>query len=299
MTTTAQTLVDICQNRYLRGGGQPQKNKLASNYTAGSGTLALSYDLRGIQAGATVNVGLNEFYVWSVDTSAKTAVVDAGQNGSTDTSATAGTVVKVKQGYSDFEVFTAINEELASLSSPFGGLYAVGSVALTYTSSRVGYDLIGVTDIGQIIEVRYAEPDSFGRNPRIPISGVRLERNNPIIDYASTYSLKILEGGYPGRAVTVLYKTGFTSFAAVTDNATVSGLPVTAYDLPPMGAALRMLVGREIRRNDITSQGDTRRAEEVGPGSAAASWRGLAALRQTRINEEVAKLAAQYPVRTF
>jgi hypothetical protein len=297
--TTAADLIATTQKRYLRGGAQPQKNKLAANYTAGSSSLTFTYDLRGIQAGATLSIGLNVFYVWSVDTTTKTAVVDGGQDGSTDANALAGATVYVNAGYSDFEVFTALNEDIASLSAPSNGLFKVGTVQFTFSSASVGYDLAGVTDLQQILEVRYAEPDSYGRTPRLDTKDYRLERNTTVGEYSSTFSLKLLRGGYPGRTVTVLYRTGFTQLAATTDNLTVTGLPTTAYDLPPMGAALRLLVGREIRRNDITSQGDTRRAEEVGPGAEAASWRGLAGMRAQRINEEVSKLQAQYPARTF
>ena len=297
--TTAADLIAVTQKRYLRGGSQPQKNKLSANYTAGSGTLSLSYDLRSIQAGATLSVGLNVFYVWSVDTANKIAVVDGGQDGSTDVNATAGATVYVNSGYSDYEVFTAINEDITSLSAPANGLFKVGTVQFAYSAASVGYDLTGVTDIQQILEVRYAEPDNFGRTPRLANGDFRLERNTTVGEYSSTYSLKLLRGGYPGRTITVLYRSGFTPFAATTDNLTVTGLPTSAFDLPPMGAALRLLVGREIRRNDITSQGDTRRAEEVGPGAEAASMRNLAGLRAQRINEEVSKLNAQYPAGTF
>ena len=64
-----------------------------------------------------------------------------------------------------------------------------------------------------------------------------------------------------------------------------------------MGVQLRAMVGREIKRNFTESQGDTRRADEVGPGAIQASWRGLAALRAQRIEAEQARLSQQYPQR--
>lgn len=299
MATLASDLVQQTKDRYLNAGAVEPRNKLAANYTAGSGSLSFAYDLKGIQAGATLSVGLNVFYVWAVDSTGKTATVDGGQNGSVDANATSGAVVLVNPRWTDFHIFTAINEDLVDLSAPAVGLYQIKTVPLVYNAAAVGYDLTGVTDITQILEIRFDEPDQYKRTPRLETGDYRLERNNATTDYASTFSLKLLRGGSPGRNVNVLYKAPFTALATLTSNATTTGLGVTAYDLPPMGAAMRLLVGREIRRNDITSQGDTRRSEEVTAGSVGASWRGLAAMRQQRINAEVSRLETAYPTRTF
>jgi hypothetical protein len=297
MVTTAQTLVDLTRNRYLLSGANEQRNKLTANYSPGGTTLAFQYDLRGIVAGCTLGIGQNVFYVWSVDGPSKTATVQGGYRGATDVLANSGDIVTVNPRWSDFEIFQALNEELVALSAPGVGLYQMKQSEFAYNSSRVGFDLAGVTDVQQIHSVRYAESDSFQRTPSIPNSMYRLERNYLTSENSSTVSLKLFQGAQPGRNITVLYKAPFLPFAALTDNVTVTGLPSSAYDLPPLGAALRLGVGREVRRNDTTVQGDTRRAEEVGPGSSAASWRGIAALRQQRINEEVSALTARYPDR--
>lgn len=295
--STAADLVQILKNRYLLSGANEQRNRLSANYTVGQTTLALQYDLQGIQAGSTLNVGLNTFYVWEVQSAAKTATVSGGMKGATDVSANAGDIVTVAPAWSDYEMFTALNEELASLSSPMVGLFQMAQTEFTYNPSRVGYDLPGITDITDIYEVRYTEPNQYLRTPRLNTGDFRLERGYLSSENSSTFSLKLLRGAPPGQTITVLYRAPFTPFNNLSSTLDSTGLPDTATDLPPLGAALRLGVGREVRRNQLSSQTDTRRADEVPAGAAAASWRGIAALRQQRISEEVARLTAAYPAR--
>jgi hypothetical protein len=179
------------------------------------------------------------------------------------------------------------------------GLYQVKTLALVYNASLVGYDLPGVTDVTQIIEVRYDEPNQYKRTPRLDTSDYVLERKNSTTDYSSTFSLKLRQGGWPGRNVNVLFKAPFTPYVAITDDVLSSGLSASMTDLPPMGAALRLGVGQEVRRNQTQSQGDTRRAEEVPAGAVGASWRGIAALRMQRIQSEASRLSTAYPDRLW
>lgn len=294
--TTAQTMVDQARERYLVGGSNEARNTLAANYTAGGTTLAFTYPTGGIVANSTISIGLEVFYVLSVDSSQQTAMVLGGQRGSTAINHNIGEVVVVNPRYTDFAIFTAINEELASMDSP--GFFAVKQTELVYNSNRVGYDLPGLTSaaLTDILEVRYDDNQPYSRTPRLSRNDWRLERNYLASENTSTMSLKLTRGGYPGRNVTVLYKTGFSPFTALADNATVTGLPTSAYDLPPMGAALRLGVGREIRRNDIAAQGDTRRAEEVPPGATGGSWRGLQQMYAQRMQSEIYRLQQAYPV---
>ena len=54
-----------------------------------------------------------------------------------------------------------------------------------------------------------------------------------------------------------------------------TGLHLEAYDLPALGAALRLMSSRPIRREFLDEQGSSRSAEEVPPGAISASMRDL------------------------
>ena len=67
--------------------------------------------------------------------------------------------------------------------------------------------------------------------------------------------------------------------------------------LEGVGAQIRLMAGREVKRNFTESQGDTRRAEEVPAGAVGNSITNLLRLRRDRIQAEAARLARQYPLR--
>jgi hypothetical protein len=93
----------------------------------------------------------------------------------------------------------------------------------------------------------------------------------------------------------VTYKSMFTPFTNLNDDATlVAGLSSTMYDLPPLGAMVALVAPREVKRNQIDSAPDDRRATEVPPGSVMNSVRGVMNLRAQRINAEASRLQQLY-----
>lgn len=295
--TTAQDLISETK-RHLQSFQREPMNKLSAAVVAGSTSLSFSYDTTAIQAGAHLQIGLELVYVWSVDTATKTAVVERAQLGSTATAHAAGAVVTVNPKFPDFAIFKAINDELADLSSPMNGLYAVRALDLSATSNSSGYDLAGATDLMEILDVRQKHPG----NPRTwsPVTNFELHRNTSTTDFPSGLGLTLHEGVWPGRPIRVLYRASFSPLTALTsDVEVVSGLPASAHDIPPMGAAVRMVAPREIKRNFTESQGEPRRAQEVPPGAVGNSMRLVAGQRQNRITAEAAKLAMSWPDRGF
>ncbi len=112
---------------------------------------------------------------------------------------------------------------------------------------------------------------------------------------ADTPSGVKLRGPSPGIEY-ITFGCLFNPLSTTTDQTvtTTTGLEATALDLPPLGAALVLMSDREASRNQISAQGDTRRAEEVPPGSNAAMMASLARLRQNRIMAESGRLLERY-----
>lgn len=296
---SGQDLINLTRSRYLLSGAAARRNMLSAainpSIPAGTtGTISLQFAATGIAPGQLIGIDLELFTVWAVNGS--TITVSGGQDGTLATTHLQGALVYLSPTFSDWQIWQALNEEILALGAPATGLFQVKQTEFAFSATLVGYDLPGVSDITDVLEVRYDDNLPYQRTPRIDRSEWRLERNYLASEDSSGVSLKLYRGGYPGRNVTVIYRTGFTALTAPTDDLiAVSGLPATAADIPPLGAALRVGVGREVRRNDITSQGDTRRAEEVPPAAVGNSYAGLRALRQQRIVEEASRLAARYP----
>ena len=285
----------ISQTRsYLMSGYAENRNKLAVAYTAGNGTLTFSYALEGIRAGARLCIGLNTFYVWSI--SGQTAVVSGGEDSSTDANAPIGSLVRVAPRFTDSEIWDQLGNDLGDLSSPSNGLFGINSVDLTYNATINGYDLGPISDqILSVYEVKYLTPGPQLDNPRITTNGFRLNRNAINTQFPSGISLQLFQPAMPGYNVRVVYRSVFTMPSTVFANVSSTNLLPSAYDLPPLGAAIRLMEGREIKRSFTEGQGDTRRAGEVAPGAILQSARGLQQMRAQRIAAEAAKLDALYP----
>jgi len=281
---------------YLLAGQVEERNKLAVDYSSGSGTLTFSMPMKSIQAGVRLSCGLNTFYVWEVHN--QTATVTGGEDGGADTPLSSGDIVRVRPRWSDYEIWTAIIEDLAELSAPTNGLFQMKTTTFNYSQAIDGYDLAGVTNILAIDSLRMDDGAHSKLWTTMGPGRWQLLRDADPTDFPSGLGLVLYDPPLNGAAVRVTYRAPFDPpyLEDPQYDVTSTGLPATANDLPPMGAVVRLVASREIRRNQTETQPETRRATEVGPGAIAASYRGIAALRATRIFQEAARLKAAYPI---
>jgi hypothetical protein len=292
-----QNWIDSTRSLLLSGFSE-ERNTLASSYTAGGTSLTFTYPLGGIRPGSRLSIGRNNFYVYAVD--GLTATVAGGEDSTTDANASSGAVVRVNPRFPDHDIWNALVDDLSDLSSPMNGLFALGTVDFTYSSSTNGYDLGSIAStLIDGYEVKYLTSSGYKNTPRMPKDSWRINRNVNTSEIASGLSLELFQSAEVGRSVRLTYKKTFTAPTALSTDVSTTGLQATAYDLPPLGAAIRLMAGREIKRNFIESQGDTRRATEVGAGATMQSANGLKQLRAQRIAQEAARLHAMYPIYRF
>ncbi|MEL0332076.1 MAG: hypothetical protein VW982_07665 [Candidatus Poseidoniales archaeon] len=246
----------------------------------------------GVVAGATIEVGAELMYVFSVTSGAATVL--RGYKGSEATTHALGALVTINPKFPTYQILDALNHELRDLSSPQNGLFQIKTVEVTFNAAQDGYDLTGVTDdVLSIYQVTYSDPGSEASEPAITEYALRRDRNTSA--FPSGYGLILHSDAWPGETVRVLYKTGFSTLAAATTALSTTGLHSEAYDLPVLGAALRLMSSRPIRREFLDEQGSSRMADEVPPGAVSASMRDLRALRLDRMNAEATRLDGQYP----
>lgn len=291
-TTCAQWIEEV--REHLDGARGDEANTLAAAYTAGGTSLAFTYELGNIAPGAVLSVGLSTFRVVSVNTAAKTAAVIPGYQGSTDADQAAGALVRVNPPFTDHRILRAINRHLGALSSPSVGLYRVLSENVAFTPAVQGYEMSD-DELLRVLEVRR---ESYGPEvgwPRVRASEWDLLRAADTTDFPSGVAIRLREGN-SGRDVQVVYAAPYDYLDSLTALVSTTGISREAEDIPPLGAAIRLMSGREVSRNRTGSQGDTRRANEVPPGAVAASYRGLVALWAQRVQEEAARLRSQFPV---
>jgi hypothetical protein len=294
--STLQSWVDDVRY-HLEGDAPVEANQVHSTYTAGSGTLVVRHAMGNIAAGSLISIGTNTLYVVSVSGTAalSTATVIGGFGSSTDANASAASLIRVKPRFTDDRIVKAINAHLNSLSSPKNGLYAVDTIDLDYSAAYSGYELDAT--VVDVLEVRGESTDGSRAWAAIRASEWDLLRNADATDFPSGVGLRLYSGD-SGFGVQVVVATAFTQITNLAADTTTTGIPATADDIPPLGAAIRLMSGREVSRNDTRSQGDTRRSTEVPAGAVARSYAGLAVLWNQRVTEESARLKRHHPIGT-
>jgi hypothetical protein len=288
--TTAANVIDRALRQLLSGTVEP-RNKLQISIDANDTSVVTTYALEGLRQGQTFEIDSELFYIWEADNGTKTLTVERGYAGTIPVAHSDGSLVKLQPRFPRAQMLEAINDELADLSSPVNGLFQVKTVDIDYNGSDTMIDLDGVTDIIDLlgVSVRYLTDD-------YPVARrVRLVRNVPTDDFPSGLALRFDQGVFPGR-LRIVYKAPYSPVASESDNLlTVSGVQDSVVDLLVLGGQIRLMGPREIKRNFTESQGDTRRAEEVGVGAVSGSITNLLRMRRDRIISEAAKLKRSYP----
>lgn len=291
MTTVATVLNRA--SRQMLGGVVEERNKLASSLDSSATSVVVTYDLGGVRAGSVFEIGSELFYVWEANQASKTLTVERGYAGTTAASHSSGALITLNPRFPRMQMLDAVNADLDDLSSTMNGLFRVVSVDLTHNGSD---RQINITSSGTILELldvrlRYLSDD----HP--VIHSVRLQTGLPTSDFASGNTLVFDEDIMAGT-LRVRYKAPFVRATSESSDLTTDCfLPSTCDDIIELGVVMRMMAGREIKRNFTEAQFDTRRSEEVPAGSITNSIANIQRLRRERIISEAGRLKAQYPIK--
>lgn len=278
--------------RVAYGSMSEQMNFLAADAAAGATELAMTMDVAGITPGMTISSGLNVWYVTGSISAERKVLVYPGLEGSPSAPVAAGSPVLIKPRVTDWYVFGALNDAIRAMSSPTNGLYAEGVFShdtyarwATYDIPFEAYDMLG------IIRVRVNSVGGTGPLPYFDLppymiewqpenQTIRLKRDVPI-----------------GSTIEFVVKLPLVPADALTDDVmTKCGLSESMTDIPPLGAAVALLRTTESRRNQISAQGDARRATEVGAGSNSSIARELERDFKSRIADEYVRLINRNPI---
>lgn len=290
MSTVSQ-LIDRTQ-RQLLSGTVEERNKLAVSVSPTATTMVFSFDVGSIRPGSIIEIESELVYIWEMVTGTKTATVERGFNGSTASAHGANTVCIVSPRFPRSQIFEAFNDDLYDLVSPLNGLYRIKTLDINYNGADTMINLPSVGDVIELLDVRvrYLSTD-------YPlIRKAVLIRNLPTSDFGSGTAIKFNETPRSG-VLRITYKAPFSPMVRITDDIQqICGLPASAEDILVLGAQIRLMAPREIKRNFTESQGDTRRSDEVPAGAITNSINGLIRIRRDRIIAEAMKLDSQYPV---
>ncbi len=279
-------------SRQLLSGTVEERNKLATTVTSADTSIVLSYDLGGFREGSVIEIESELMYVWESATATKTLTVQRGYDGTTAAAHTSGVLATVNPRFPRQQMLDALNSDIDDLSSTANGLFRVVAQDISYNGSDRQINITSATGIIDLLDVRLR----YLADDYPVIRGVRLQRNLPTADFASGFAI-VFDQPVMSGTLRVVTKREFTrATTEASDVQSVCFVPVTCEDILEMGVILRMMNGREIKRNFIESQGDTRRSDEVPAGSTRDSLTNIQRLRRERIVSEAARLKQQYPL---
>ena len=290
MTTIADLVADARRMTY--GSMTEQINLVGSAAAAAATSVILDLDVSGITPGMVLSCGLNVWYVRGTTTSTNEVFLIPGYDNSPKDAVSVGDIVTVKPKVTDWYLFNIINDELRKLSSPTNGLYRIGSwsvnVSPTYQTYEVPVEALNMTNIAR---VRYRWPGT----PDV-WSDIRTSSYRWIVSEGDN-KFQLLVNIPSGTEIEFTYKAPFVLATSLADDPVEDcGLSETMLDIPPLGAAASLLRTTDARRNQITAQGDARRAAEVPSSVNLSTASVLDREYKMRVQDEYARLIQRLPI---
>lgn len=271
---------------HLMSGYQEELNRIEVAMDASQVLVNLAFDPKALSQGTVISIDLEDMYVWQV--AAKQLTVERGFNGTAKTAHAINSLTLIRPKFTPARIFKALNDSIGELSSPDNGLFQVKTTDVPYNPVKGFYNLPG--DMLTPIEVYYYD----GLSDVHPVRQWDFIRGQDAAVVASGQALRVWDG-VPGANLRVLYKARYVRFTTLDDDVAVSGLDPEQYDIPPLGAAVRLVPPRDVKRSFSEAQGESRRGGEVPPGAARQAVSGIAAIYQQRIAQERTVLQAKYP----
>lgn len=322
--TTSYLVSDLMQEtrRSLLGMHRAEKNKLAANIAASDTTITFTYDLEGIARGSYLAIEDEIMYVWDVNPSAKSVTVERSQLGTTAIAHASGINVEVDPRFAPYAIRYALREEIRSWGPQ---VYQVKSTSIQTTAEVRGYDLGQLINDNfyNILSVRRSTPSVNGQpnSESWPtIHNWRIVRNAPTSDFPSGCGI-VLPNAYDINqiydasgsfdmiispslpTISIVYSCPFSVdltdsngnvFGDNLDVIAKVGLDETMIDIPPIGAAWRLLSTRETLRTFTEGQGQPADLQFVPPMYIAKAAAALKAQRDSRLADAQIWLLNRY-----
>lgn len=290
MATMRDLVSDV--RRRVYGSMTENVNLIQVSASAGQTSLQLELGVDGIQKGMLLSSGLNVWFVKGVYANDNTVFVIPGYDGSPQQAVTAGDMVYVRPRMTDWFAFNALNDVLRRLSSPENGLYKIGTWTAEVDATYQTYVVpTAAEDMTNILRVRWRVPGTTDVWTDLP------DRMWRWVYSADQNVIRILRNIPSGTDVEFTYKAPFTLATSLsTDPVATCGLTESMLDIPALGAAAMLLRTTEARRTQVSTQGDSRRPEEVPVTANSSIASQLDREFKNRVQEEMIRLVTRIPI---
>ncbi len=289
-TITVGQLVQRTQ-RWLVGLHGVPMNRLHDAVDETIDELKLSDALKMIQPGMYIGLGDEIVYVWETTVGNNTMVVSRGQSGTEAVPHPAGETIESSARFPRAAVKDALQEEIRSWPN---SVYRPAAKMLDLPPGAGVIDA-GLTDSRLLVDLALDRAPTVGGGKWTPLT-YRLDRLMDRDVFASGNALTIYNRESGGGRARFLYGAPFDVSELDDDLDVVDdwGLARTMFDIPPMGAAARLLQTREIIRTETEAMQESRIAAEVPPTYQTQTATTLRLAVARRLGEEALRLRRQY-----
>ena len=290
MATVGDLVADV--RRRVYGSMTENVNLFQTSASAGQTSLQLELGVDGIQKGMLLSSGLNVWFVKGVYSTDNTVFVIPGYDNSPKSAVTAGDMLFVRPRMTDWYAFNAINDQLRSMSSPEAGLYKIGTWVAEVDPTYQTYEVpVEAADMVNILRVRFRWPGTTDVWSSIA------PRHYRWVYSTQQNVVRLLISIPSGTEIEFTYKAPFSQATSLDDDPIADlGLSDSMLDIPALGAAVELLFTTESRRTQVSTQGDSRRPDEVPVSSNSAIAGQMSRLYKARVQEEMSRLVTRIPI---
>jgi hypothetical protein len=298
----------------LLGTTRTQLNQVASQVQTGDTLINVVYNVAQsgpnvIDGGDIVSIDDELLYVISSSGSSSGSTITClrGFNGTTPVPHAASALIWINPYYSQFDIRNALMDEIRSWGPQ---VFAVFSLDLNTTDFVDGYDLGALGSWYNVLDVTI-EPDPLVSTPddkSWPRLDFDVRHMANTTDFPSGNALIITQSGgiYDSpRSIHVVYAAPFNvdstngagnaTFQDADDLIATVGLDPSSLDIPALGAAWRLILRAELRRDLTQAMGDSADLTNHPATAAMQVATNLKKMRDDRLKDAELRLRAQFP----
>lgn len=296
-TITCAQLIEKTR-RWVNGSRGALLNRVSGATDAVQTEITVVDDPGPISTNTYVGLDDEMLYIWEVDRGAKTLTVSRGVLGTDPATHLDAAVIESGARFPRIAIKEALQDEIRSWPHD---IFQVKTKALAASANQAAFDL-GIRDSDFYNVFQVERSPILGRTTftadRWSSLPFRTARKMPRDVFPSGTALFMATRSWTPVTLRVMYSAPFDVDDISDDDDIVEdwGLARSMCDIPPMGAAARLVQASEILRTNTESLGESRIASEIPPSYQSQTATALRKLADVRIRGEAMKLRGDYPM---
>lgn len=295
VTTTAppMSIGGLIQRIHRSLKGSIRENyTLLANPVDDDDTVFNFTSLEGITTGSYLGIGAEIVHVLSTSDGGNSATVIRGMFDTAAVSHIAATLIEIDWRWLSADILTALVEEVRSWPED---IFAVRVTDVPVGSSSTAVN-VALPEYRFPLRMRRTVS---GKDRWIDVTNIySIQTDLPTTQFVDGNAVFMPTSRQGGGTIRLEYASNFATSIMDLDTTTDDiGLSSSLIDCVVYGTLWRLMVDREMVRNQVSAQPEPRQAADVPQGSALRTGAAHKQLRDERLREEARRLRSLYPMR--